>query len=311
MSKLSTQVENQVRISRKVIASATTHAHAAAVAIGAVLTGNESAKNTPEPEVSPPEKTKAGKTKAAEKKPAQSNGKQGQPIAAGAAEIATTYEHIFLQLAGSLEGATETLMARELEYTAEQADDGPIRDARDAKVKFGVTVLSRLRTAVEDTLGTAALRTYGLHQETPRVPRAVMAQAQNVAKLLRKTPTTAKTDFGSTFDTAAAATTLETLHKELSGLISDEDREERELHDAATRRNRAQEVWGRTYQGVATTLEGLYLVAGLPELADRVRPTQRAARGEDPGEPNAPPTGETDGPPDATPNEKGGAPKGG
>ena len=307
MSKLSTQVENQVRISRKVIASAKTHAHAAAVAIGAVLAGNESAKSTPEPEVSTAAKTKAAKAKAAEKKPAKSDSNKEPSSAAGAAEIATSYEHIFRELAGSLEGATETLMARELEYTAEQADDGPIRDARDAKVKYGITVLSRLRTAVEDTLGTSALRTYGLQQETPRVPRAVMTQAQNVGKLLRKTPASIKTDFGSTFDTAAAAKTLETLHEELTGLINDEDREERELQDAYAKRNRAQEAWSRTYQGVATTLEGLYLFAGLPELADRVRPTQRTLRGEDAGEPD---TGTAPTAPDAT-NEKNSGPIGG
>jgi len=42
-------------------------------------------------------------------------------------------------------------------------------------------------------------------------------------------------------------------------------------------------TWSETYQGTASTLEGMYRLVGWRELADRVRPTQRTLRGEDAG----------------------------
>jgi hypothetical protein len=292
MSKLSTQVENQIRISRKVVASAKTHGRTAAAALAALVTGAEGATSTPEsaqPEAAgkpaQPE-DKAQKDKAQKGKAQKGKAQKGKPAEdTTPIEAAARYEQLILELAGSLERSAEALSMRELEYTAEQADDGPIREARDAKVKHAVALLTRLRSTVEDALGPSALRTYGLHQETPRAPRTVLSHLQNVASLLRQKPTSVTTELGSTFETLAAAQALEAVHKELTALIGDEDREERELQDALTKRNRAQEVWSRAYQGVATTLEGLYLLAGWKELADRVRPTQRTLRGEDTGEP--------------------------
>ncbi|MBI2378141.1 MAG: hypothetical protein HYV07_29335 [Deltaproteobacteria bacterium] len=50
-----------------------------------------------------------------------------------------------------------------------------------------------------------------------------------------------------------------------------------------TRRDRAVEAWVECYQRVATTLEGLFRLGGRADLADRVRPTARAAAGEEAG----------------------------
>jgi hypothetical protein len=271
MSKLSIQVENQISISNKVVASAKAHAGTAAAALATRAAENEAAEDKAGD-------GKAAKNKAAKNKAAKKAEEKEQPITAESCEA------FVLFLAASLERATQDLAARELEYTAEQADDGPVREARDAKVKQAVGILTRLRSTVEDTLGVAALRTYGLQSETPRVPRAVQGHLKNVASLLKKTPASAKTEFGAAFETAAAAAALEKLNVELTALIGDDDREARELEDALAKRNRAMGAWSTTYQGVATTLEGLYRLAGWGELADRVRPTQRALRGEDAGE---------------------------
>jgi hypothetical protein len=70
--------------------------------------------------------------------------------------------------------------------TAEQADDPPIRRARDATVNELVGIMTRLRSTVEDALGREALTTYGLQGDTPRVPRKSLHHAQNVARLLKK-----------------------------------------------------------------------------------------------------------------------------
>jgi hypothetical protein len=73
----------------------------------------------------------------------------------------------------------------------------------------------------------------------------------------------------------------------LDGLVADDDREARELEDAFALRDRAIATWSDAYQGTATALEGLYRRAGWKELAEKVRPTARKVRGEDPGEGDA------------------------
>jgi hypothetical protein len=244
MSKLSDQVQNQIKVSEKVVASARTHARKVATELAARAAVAQGAE-----------------TKATPK----------------------AYEAVVLSLADTLTYVAEQLRERELEYTAEQADDGPVRASRDAAERDITGMMTRLRSTVEDTLGREALAKYGLQGETPRGPRKALNHAQNVARLLRKSPATIETEFGSTFSTQAAAASLEKKHATLEALIKDDDREARELEDAMVKRDRAAATWSEVYQGVATALEGAYLLAGWRELADRVRPTQRTLRGEDAG----------------------------
>jgi hypothetical protein len=245
MSKLSEQVQNQIKVSEKVVASARTHAKKVAeelAARDAAVQGSDAKKTT-----------------------------------------AKAYETAILAFAARLTHATEELRERELEYTAERADDGPIREARDAAVRDLLALMIALRGTVETTLGRSALTTYGLGGETPRVPRKLLNHVQNVARLMTKTPASVKTEFGSSFNSGTAAASLEKKHAELDALIKDDDREARELETALTKRDRAAATWSETYQGTASALEGMYRLAGWRELADRVRPTQRALRGEDAG----------------------------
>lgn len=240
MPKLREQVQNQIKVSEKVIASAKTHASKMAAELAA--------RSGQAPEADP-----------------------------------AAYEAVILALAGQLTRATEALRERELEYTAEQADDGPVRAARDAAERDVANLMIRLRSTVEDALGRGALATYGLEGETARGPRKIMNHAENVARLLRKTPASITTELGSTFSTAAAAAAVEAKQATLAALIQDDEREARELEGALARRDRAAAAWSDAYQGVATALEGMCRLAGWRELADRVRPTQRTVRGEDAG----------------------------
>lgn len=244
MSKISQQVQNQVSASGKVAASARTHLAKIAAALADAL---------------PP------------------------PPPPAVALTAAQWEVALVQLAMHVEGRAELLKTRELEYTAEQADDGPVREARDTKVAEVISLVVKLRSAVDDHMGRNALRTYGLKSETPRAPRTLLGYVQNVVSLLGQAPAAVSSGFG-TFDTAAAANALSAQRAALEALVKDDDREARELEDALTRRNRASADWATAYQGVAAALEGLYRLAGWKELADRVRPTQRTIRGEDAGE---------------------------
>jgi hypothetical protein len=243
MSRLSEQVQNQLKVSEKVVMSARTHATQIAQALSGKF-------------AKVPEDIKID-TKLC--------------------------ESVILAMAWGLENAAGDLRQRELDYAAEQADDAPVRKARDSAVEQAIALMSGLRATVDNVLGREALSTYGLLGETVRVPSKLLNHMQNVAQLLKKSPLTAKAPFGVSFGTAEAATSIEALHQQLEGLIKDDNREVRELEDALVKRNRAADAWVEAYQGTATALEGLYRLAGWKELADRVRPTQRTIRGEDPG----------------------------
>ncbi|UQA62410.1 hypothetical protein [Polyangium aurulentum] len=244
MSKLSEQVQNQIRVSEKVIASARTHVGKVAAALAE-----------------------------------QSLKVQGQATKA----TAEAFEAVILASADGLEKATADLHEKEQVLAAEKADDGPVRAARDNVTNSVAGLVMLLRSTVEDHLGSAALATYGLGGETPRVPAKLLNHVQNVAQLLEQNPVQITSTLGTSFDTNTAAKALKAKAAELGGHIKDDDREARELETALANRDRAAAAWSDAYQGTAATLEGLYRQAGWKELAEKVRPTQRKLRGEDAG----------------------------
>ncbi len=245
MSKLSQQVENQLAVSAKVVASARAHAKITSLA----LAQHAAAIQGP-----------------------------------GTKADAQAHEAILLALADSLDHAAIELRTTELAYTAEQADDVPLRAQRDSAHAALVDSITRVRSAVEGALGQDGLKTYGLQGETPRKPhRATLNHVANVIQLLEKKPVSVTTEFGTAFNTASVAAALKTKLLDLEVLVGYLDREARELEIAMTVRDRASAVWSDTYQGVANALTGMFRLAGWKELAERVRPTQRAARGDDPG----------------------------
>jgi len=254
MSRLSEQVQNQIRVSEKVIASAHTHAGKVAPALAE-----------------------------------QANKVQGKNTKA----TAEAFTAVILAAADGLAHAAAELREREQNLAAERADDGPVRAARDNATTEVSGLVTLLRSTVEDHMGTAALATYGLGGDTPRAPAKLLNLAQNVAQLLEQNPAKVTSPFGTSFDTKTAAQVLKAKAAELAAHIKDDDREARELETAMSDRDRAAAAWVNAYQGTASMLEGLYRQAGLKDLADKVRPTQRRLRGEDAGADaaEAPPAG--------------------
>lgn len=244
MSQVSEQLQNRVRVSDKVVASARTHGPkvAAILAEQAIVV-------------------------------------EGPATLATAAVFKTVID----VLANGLEHSTKTMRLAEQTVNAEKADDAPIRAKREEVTGEVAGILMRLRSTVETHLGADGLKTYGLMGDTARVPRKVVEQARNVAQLLEKKPTKISSPFGGSFDSTVAAATLQGKAGELEGVIGDDDREGRELEDALALRDRAVSAWSDAYQGTATALEGLYRKAGWKELAEKVRPTIRQVRGEDAG----------------------------
>lgn len=244
MSTLVEQLQNRVRVSEKVVASARTHAPKIASILAAQAVDVEG---------------------------------PATPATEGA------FKAVIFALANGLEHSTKAMRDAEQAVAAEKADDAPIRTRRDEASGKVADILVRLRSTIEDHLGADGIKTYGLTGETSRVPRKVFEQARSVAHLLEKTPVRLTSPFGSSFDSAIAAAALNTHAMALDVLIADDDREARELENAYALRDRAVAIWSETYQGTASALEGLYRRAGWKELAEKVRPTVRKLRGEEVG----------------------------
>jgi hypothetical protein len=252
MVALSVQVQNKLSVAEKVVASARTHGPMIAAIIA--------------------ERAKAV---------------QG-PATKATVEAVTA---VIDAIADNLAHANTDLHDTELNYFAEKADDPPIKVARNLAVTRVANVLVQLRTNIEVTLGAPEAIKYGIVGEVPRTPHKLVTYTKNVVKQLDENPQQVTTPLGASFNTAPAATAVKTQLDELAQLVNDDNREARELEEAQTTRNRAIDAWSDAYQGAASTLEGLYRTAGYAELAERVRPTQRKVRGEDPGDETTAPPG--------------------
>jgi len=250
MSKLTDQVQNQIRVSEQVIASARTHCDAVSAALADISL-----------EVEGPQ-TKATKA---------------------------SYQVLIASLANRLTFATSGLRESAQSLAAERADDPPVRLVRDNVTQEVTGLLSSLASMTDSHCGPEAVVKYGLRGEFPRVPAKLLESSRNVVGLLHKYPLVVTNAFGSTLDTKNAAAVLDVKNNELEAAVNDDNREIRELEKALDQRDKAAATWADAYQGTATTLEGLYRLAGFKDLAEKVRPTQRKLKGEDPGD--EPPTG--------------------
>ncbi|MFT3768041.1 MAG: hypothetical protein QM820_21540 [Minicystis sp.] len=256
MAKLSKQVDNRLIVSGKVVASARTHAAEIAKVLAA----------------------KAEEAQGAAKAPP-----------------AKHFEATIEAYAATLEHSAATLRSAELTYSAEQADDVAPREKRDKLTADAFGLMVKVRSTVESTMGAAGLKTYGLEGETPRSPRAVASHMGNVVSLMEKQPATVTDELGTTFDTKAAVAVINPKRDALESVLTDVDREARELEDALGKRDRAVEAWIDAYQGVATAFSGMCRLAGRKDLAERVRPTSRTVSGEETGEEGPPQGGQQDG----------------
>jgi len=257
MAELSVQVQNKLNVADKVIASARTHGPKVAT----ILAERALAVQGPTTKVT-----------------------------------VESVTEVIGAIADGVAHANTELRNSELNYFAEKADDTPVRIAREGSVTSVANILAQLRTNIDGTFGPAATAQYGLVGEIPRTPHKLVTYTNNVVKQLQDNPRQVTTAFGASFDTVPAAAAVQAKLAELMGIIKDDNREARELEEAQTARNRAVDAWANAYQGAASFLEGLFRTAGYAELADRVRPTQRKVRGEDPGtEIESPQTGNAEG----------------
>jgi len=176
-------------------------------------------------------------------------------------------------------GAANTALEKaEGDYAGEQADDPPVRKARDDANADLAQRWSDVKTQVVRRFGVDAPREFGLEGELPGTPDALAKQSKNAVKLLRDKPRTHASKLGE-FTTTGAADHLEEGQTVLSDALKRVTTEAKELQDSLGVRDEAASEWTNVYQACATLLEGYLRLGGRLDLADRVRPTVRRAIG--------------------------------
>jgi hypothetical protein len=203
-----------------------------------------------------------------------------------AAALATTLDvpqdHLLTLIhaqAALLERASEEMERCERDYVAEQDDDVSLR----GKIaEAGIELDHKLRLTREHIRSFESddtLAVYGLDQPPPRARAALVGYAQNAILQLRAHPFRFSGELGQVIDTRKVAVLLDGLLEPFDHLVTEMSQEMSQLRASLDARNAAVDAWTDTYQGVSCSLEGLFHLAGLHHLAERIRPSYSRVHG--------------------------------
>ena len=186
----------------------------------------------------------------------------------------------------SIQQATEADRVHALEL----GDDGPILQQRDEQSAALYRGIISFREALGGVFGAEVLPRFGLKGNTPQDPVVLLEYVQNVIALVRKGPLPLPKEEGISYDPSRRLDALEEAHGALSASLREVAKEKREAQETLTNRDRAVDAYDTAYSQAANFLVGIFSLAGLSELAERVRPTARriARPGGDSGEEEAP-----------------------
>lgn len=183
-------------------------------------------------------------------------------------------------LGNHLRARASQLVTADRTHMTELADDEGYRAKRDDCTADTRDFLSTLRTSLGRNYGQVVAGAYGLGASIPEDPHTVLVLADNVEDLLRNRPLTEPPKNKSLkIDPIAAADDLKASATALKTALGDIDREKREAQLTQTAKNEAMAAWGTSYSGVADAAAAFFLLAGRPDLSERVRPTARRRAG--------------------------------
>lgn len=192
----------------------------------------------------------------------------------------------------------ESLRQRDIDLAAERADDAGSRKQRDDAVADGRLTVMRSRSVLEGAFSDDIVMAAGLSGQTPQDPDILAQYCDAAATSLRRL--TLPPAFGGlTVDPAALADRLSASATAIRSSLTATKREEREAQAADTARDEAEAALRRDYVAIAGAISALATLAGLDDVADRVRPTARRRA----GVPEPIDTAPADGPTDAGPAE--------
>lgn len=184
-------------------------------------------------------------------------------------------------MANTVRYKTASMVGAEGAYVDEQGDDPAVRERRDEAVPAVGLCMSQTRSKVSAVFGEVGLSTYGLRAVVPRAPAELAAYASTSANLMRKHPRTAPDPTGGTVDTVALAEAIDQALAPLSTALSDLVVEQRQLQTAMIRRDTEVKEWNEVYVNATAAFAWLARMARQHEVAQRVRPSARRARGEE------------------------------
>ncbi|TXD44285.1 hypothetical protein FRC96_00610 [Lujinxingia vulgaris] len=166
----------------------------------------------------------------------------------------------------------------------ERGEDRRRRVVRDEAVTELRQVLIKVRGAIVNFWGEYAAQDVGFVGNTPETPDLLLSYATNVQEKLAAGFEGYKVDMPDDLDLgrpdpANLAAAIDTRARRLIASMEDYQVEERETQAALNARDKADAAWSRHYSPVASIIEGLFRLAEMPELAERVRPTARRRAG--------------------------------
>jgi hypothetical protein len=175
--------------------------------------------------------------------------------------------------------ASSELNAADLAHESEIADDAQPRVERDeAEADLRDTVVN-YRNAVSVGYGEAATRAHAVGSAAPSDARGLLRYAKDFHAGLvdaARAPST-RPRGGLVVDRAILAAELAPRIARLDAALEVVDREAAELRLTQTAKDSAIAANDVAFSGVANAMEGLLILAGRRDLADRVRPSARRA----------------------------------
>lgn len=177
-------------------------------------------------------------------------------------------------LTNALARAADELETKQRTLETELADDAAPRQTRDAVAQDLYDRVVTFRAVVEAVCGPGAVRSLGFGGTTPRDPTQLLSLTR--AMLANASRTRLKpTQPGISFDVRRATEGMEQLCDQLERALQAVRKEDKEADAALIARDQAQEQLDQRRMAIATLLEQFCLLAGMDELSQRVRPTNR------------------------------------
>lgn len=191
-----------------------------------------------------------------------------------------TVEGFLMALENGLVRYCDGLIIADENHATELADDGAYRAKRDADIQELRNYHTSLRDVVARNYGPEVTVAYGLAGALPEDAQMLLNTSKNAAKLLRSRPLkeTARNK-SLKLDPIAAADDLDAYHTALTTSLEDVEREKREAQITLSAKDAQIARWPVVYSGTADAAAALFVLAGRPELAEKVRPTARRRAG--------------------------------
>jgi hypothetical protein len=193
---------------------------------------------------------------------------------------------LLLKLSGRLlEESTRKLVEADEAHERELADDRAPRERRDAASQAIYSRLVDLRDALSGLYGTSIAEAAGFRERTPKDPVQLARFASQVVGALGSLKLGSPRIAGAKLNPREALQEIEGQLVVLQGSLKEVAREVREAEQTLATKSQAMAEQQHLASGVANLLAGVFRLAGLDELAERVRPSaRRAAEQSKPGD---------------------------